>query len=410
MCPALAHLQDACAMPHDEIEECRAWKLFALCSRMLLHRPGRTGKAGKQVLSERFDRFERGDWLQLIAEARHSGVGGPPPAVEDPVQHRLGAACRSVRIGEPSKARQQLVGGSLAAGTATTLAELQDPARRPPTQTVPLSDAVREFVPTEPLHLDRQLLFDNLRSAPRGSSGGLSGTRYEHLKVLLDDEESMVLYGDAAERYARANIPEAISRALALGAATALLKPNGRVRGIVTGDAIRRHVARTLAQMYGADIMEACAPYQYALSTRSGMDCVVHALRAATDLDPTLTLISIDGVGAFDHIRRQSMLSKLLTLPRASAMLPFVRLAYGQPSVYLWRDDAGVEHDIVQGEGGEQGDPLMPPCTPLGSTTPCRRWRLNSARAKPCSRTWTTSMPYANRPELLRSSTWSLRR
>ena len=61
--------------------------------------------------------------------------------------------------------------------------------------------------------------------------------------------------------------------------------------------------------MYGADIMEACAPYQYALSTRSGMDCVAHALRAATHLDPTLTVISIDGVGAFDHIRRQSMLS-----------------------------------------------------------------------------------------------------
>ena len=26
----------------------------------------------------------------------------------------------------------------------------------------------------------------------------------------------------------------------------------------------------------------------------------------------------------------------------------------------MWRDDEGVEHVITQGEGGEQGDPLMP--------------------------------------------------
>ena len=65
-----------------------------------------------------------------------------------------------------------------------------------------------------------------------------------------------------------------IAQALCLGAVTALLKPNGRVRGIVTGDAIRRLVARTLAQMIGDEIMDARAPFQYDLFTRSGMDCV----------------------------------------------------------------------------------------------------------------------------------------
>ena len=96
------------------------------------------------------------------------------------------------------------------------------------------------------------------------------------------------------------------------------------------------------------------------------MDCVGHALRAATDMDDTLTVTSIDGVGAFDHIRRQAMLSKLLSLPTACAMLPFVRLAYGQPSVYLWQDGDGQMHEVHQGEGGEQGDPLMPHLYALG--------------------------------------------
>ena len=41
-------------------------------------------------------------------------------------------------------------------------------------------------------------------------------------------------------------------------------------------------------------------------------------------------------------------------------ILPFVRAFYGQPSTYLWEDDAGEVHTVQQGEGGEQGDPLMP--------------------------------------------------
>ncbi|OLP88256.1 hypothetical protein AK812_SmicGene30452 [Symbiodinium microadriaticum] len=41
-------------------------------------------------------------------------------------------------------------------------------------------------------------------------------------------------------------------------------------------------------------------------------------------------------------------------------MLPFVRLCYGAPSTFVWTDDEGVSHLVSQGEGGEQGDPLMP--------------------------------------------------
>ena len=40
--------------------------------------------------------------------------------------------------------------------------------------------------------------------------------------------------------------------------------------------------------------------------------------------------------------------------------LLFVTVFYGQPLTYLWEDDIGEVHTIPQGEGGEQGDPLMP--------------------------------------------------
>eukprot|EP00973_Karenia_brevis_P058796 8188317-Karenia_brevis.AAC.1 len=60
------------------------------------------------------------------------------------------------------------------------------------------------------------------------------------------------------------------------------------------------------------------------------------------------------------------MLDKLASVPQACAMLPFVRLAYAQPSSYAWVGDDGEIQFVEQGEGGEQGDPLMPLLFSLG--------------------------------------------
>ena len=70
---------------------------------------------------------------------------------------------------------------------------------------------------------------------------------------------------------------------------------------------------------------------------------------------PELTITSIDGIGAFDKISRESMMRGLLDVEGGGDALPFVRMFHGSPSEYLWEDDR-----IPQGEGGEQGDALMP--------------------------------------------------
>ena len=102
------------------------------------------------------------------------------------------------------------------------------------------------------------------------------------------------------------------------------------------------------------------------MSTRAGTDCVGHAVRLLTDASPTASLLSVDGVGAFDYVSRAGMLDKLLSLHSARSILPFVRLSYSQPSSYLWTDEDGADHLVQQGEGGEQGDPLMPLLFSLG--------------------------------------------
>ena len=77
-------------------------------------------------------------------------------------------------------------------------------------------------------------------------------------------------------------------------------------------------------------------------------------------MDEDATVTSIDGISAYDTISRRAMIARLERVPGGSAASRFVRLFYSEPSAYLWEDAEGVVHTIHQGEGGEQGDPLVP--------------------------------------------------
>ena len=49
-----------------------------------------------------------------------------------------------------------------------------------------------------------------------------------------------------------------------------------------------------------------------------------------TDLDPEATILSIDGINAYDFISRRAMLSGLCRVEGGSQVLPFVKLFYGR--------------------------------------------------------------------------------
>ena len=151
-----------------------------------------------------------------------------------------------------------------------------------------------------------------------------------------------------------------------LGRMTALRKKDGEVRGIVAGEVIRRLVARTIVQQLNSAAAATTAPFQYALTTRAGCECVSNALQAICELDENATVTSVDGVSAYDTISRRAMLLGLERVPGGGAASPFVRLFHSEPSAYIWEDDDGVVHTIRQGEGGEQGDQLMQPLFCVG--------------------------------------------
>ena len=213
------------------------------------------------------------------------------------LERRATRAHNLVQVGELSSARQALEGAEIAPGTKDTLSKLADISKRPDRLRDPIPREVMEHAPIRPFALDEDVFFKNLRSAKRGAAGGPSGMTVEHLRPLLDSVSDLKLFHSMAEGLARGAVPEVVE-ALRLGRLTALRKPCG-VRGIVAGDVVRRLVSRTMAQQLGTVVESATAPYQYALRTRAGCECIAHALQGLCDVDPNATIISIDGIGRF---------------------------------------------------------------------------------------------------------------
>ena len=116
----------------------------------------------------------------------------------------------------------------------------------------------------------------------------------EHIKLLLHDDDGLELLANAATFLARAHVPQAFAPAVALARMTPLRKPFGGVRGIATGDAFCRIVARTLANEWAPVFDAAMRLFQYALQARAGTDALANQVRAALEL--------LDGRSAYDTI------------------------------------------------------------------------------------------------------------
>ena len=209
----------------------------------------------------------------------------------DTQQRRAERAQTLVLMGEVSAGRQALDGASLAPGTQETLEQLR---RR---QQVPREEVPRELTQSEnTFMLDHNMLTKNLKCARRGAAGGPSGMTAEHLKPLLDNFRDTELFCQVGEHLAQGKIPRDVLEIVRMGRMMALQKANGGVRGIVAGDMVRRLVTRTIAQQIRGPVERATSPFQYALSTRAGTECIAHAIQAITDADPRATVLSVDGI------------------------------------------------------------------------------------------------------------------
>ena len=127
-------------------------------------------------------------------------------------------------------------------------------------------------MPEVPLNLDEKRFAQNLRSSRLCAAAGPSGMTIDHLRPLLSNPQDFHWLFRAAEQLARRVAVDAVR----LGRMTAFQKPDCGVRGIVAGDVLRRLVSRTIAQQIMPAVERFTSPFQYALRTRAGTECVAH--------------------------------------------------------------------------------------------------------------------------------------
>ena len=199
----------------------------------------------KDELHARFNKFGDGQWAELLDEAlRSTTVNVPRSLSVDSAERRAEAAERKVMLGEVSRAASPGQHWRLELKRRLKQCRTDGPGRNRP-----ISQEAREFHPEAPVSIDRKVFLQCLKSASRGSSPGPGGCTFEHLKMLLDEMDTVELLLEALNCLAQAKVPSDVTEALLGARLTALAKPDGGGQGHCHRKLVsavhRREVART---------------------------------------------------------------------------------------------------------------------------------------------------------------------
>ena len=154
----------------DMQDRSRAWKLFLLLPRMLLHRPEGVLLIPKATFDDRFKRFNEGKWLEFLDECTLIAVRRS--SAQNDMERRAARAEALVSLGEVSSARQALEVAELAPGNLSTLEYLQNTDRRPDALRSPMLASILDFSLAFILDMDKQRFIQNLRGPKKRSQWG----------------------------------------------------------------------------------------------------------------------------------------------------------------------------------------------------------------------------------------------
>ena len=143
--------------------------------------------------------------------------------------------------------------------------------------------------PAALFELDQVEFLVCLRTARRGEAAGPSGMTADHIFPLLDLNTIRDCFVKQLQHWHVGKLLRRFCQGCRLGRLTALRKPDGGVRGIVVGEILRRLIARSIAKQMAKSVEAVTAPFQFALSTKVGCECVAHILQTLTDLDGPAT-------------------------------------------------------------------------------------------------------------------------
>ena len=193
-----------------------------------------------------------------------------------------------------------MTGASLAPRTDETLNLLQE--RRPQEQIRPIPEEMLAFTPRS--HCNCRRRCSSSASGKPSWQCVRPGCSNEILHVCLDDGELLQLHL-AAQDFARGEALPEVSRLFMMPFANqmeASLALSKALCFVVWWQSV-------CPRQHNAEVENVCAPFQFAMSTRAGTDCVGHAVQPMSDFNPRTTVLSIDGIGACYHVLRSAILS-----------------------------------------------------------------------------------------------------
>ena len=118
--------------------------------------------------------------------------------------------------------------------------------------------------------LNKSVFVNAIKHSPRGSGCGLSGWRYEHVRILLDTEITFDSLLSVCNTIASGDVPHMIMPLLSASKLMALPKYGSDVRPIAIGEVFRRLTAKTISQQKSSDFSSFFSPLQHGIDTPEG--------------------------------------------------------------------------------------------------------------------------------------------
>ena len=190
----------------------------------------------------------------------------------------------------------------------------------------------------------------------KGSSGGPSGLRPEHLRVVLQSsnnrrDSAAVSLTRLLNGMMAGKVPDAVAPYLCGARLHAGKKKDGGLRPIAVGDLLRRLTSKCAASAVSDKAKALLSPHQLGVGVQHGCESIIHATRQAVNKAGEKFVMRADLVNAFNLADRATALHQVEQ--HFPELLPWVITAYSSPSLLIFGSTS-----IWSKTGFHQGDPL----------------------------------------------------
>ena len=349
-----------------------AWLELLMLPKCVLRTSGRGGKKHRAQIDAETKRLCK-DWVegqraQLWRQSRSLLSRNRRRRSQAKSMDQSGRNERAIQLTKEellSKACAALVNGPPAIVTEAIKVEMRNkhPAARE--EDTGRTAGLREVHPAAARLLSTDEVKKSVRKFPKGSGGGPSGLRPQHLKDALVgglEDEVVKNFADLVNLLVRAEAPSAIAPWLCGASLAALPKPQGGHRPVAVGEAWRRLAAKALSSSVVDDLKAHLEPVQLGVGTRLACEAIVHVVRqwcVRNSNNADRCLVKMDLSNAFNCVDRSAVLTAVRRV--APQLAPWVDFCYRASSNLV------LGQELLKSERGvQQGDPLGPALFALG--------------------------------------------